>query len=49
MAIATTPAVRYTKCDKVPTAQNYLDLSDINYFNHELDMDKTLTSVMVLK
>jgi hypothetical protein len=43
MAIATTPAVRYTKCDKSPTAQNYLDLSDINYFNHELpDMDKNL-------
>jgi hypothetical protein len=44
MAIATTPAVRYVpSATKVPTAQNYLDLSDINYFNHELpDMDKNL-------
>jgi hypothetical protein len=41
MAIATTPAVRYVpSATKVPTAQNYLDLSDINT-NHELpDMDK---------
>jgi hypothetical protein len=31
MAIATTPAVRYVpSATKVPTAQNYLDLSDIN-------------------
>ena len=44
MAIATTPAVRYVpSATKVPTAQNYLDLSDITYGNHELpDMDKNL-------
>ena len=43
-AISTTPAVRYTpSATKVPTAANYLDLSDITYGNHQLpDLDKTL-------
>lgn len=43
-AIAASPAVRYTpSATKVPTAENYLDLTDINYFKHELpDLDKNL-------
>jgi hypothetical protein len=43
-AIAATPAVRYVpSATKIPTAQNYLDLTDITYGNHELpDMDKSL-------
>ena len=43
-AIAGSPAVRYVpSATKVPTAANYLDLSDINYGNHELpDLDKNL-------
>lgn len=43
-AIASSPAVRYTpSATKVPTAENYLDLDDINYGNHELpDLDKQL-------
>jgi len=43
-AISTTPAVRYVpSATKVPTAANYLDLSDITYGNHQLpDLDKTL-------
>ena len=43
-AIAASPGVRYTpSATKVPTAQNYLDLTDITYFNHELpDLDKNL-------
>jgi hypothetical protein len=43
-AIAATPAVRYVpSATKVPTAANYLDLSDINYGNHQMpDMDKNL-------
>ncbi len=43
-AIATTPAVSYVpSATKVPTAQNYLDLSDLNYFDHQLpDLDKNL-------
>jgi hypothetical protein len=43
-AIAATPAVRYVpSATKIPTAQNYLDLTDITYGNHELpDMDKNL-------
>lgn len=44
MAIATSPGVRYTpSATKIPTAENYLDLDDINYGNHELpDLDKNL-------
>jgi hypothetical protein len=43
-AIAGSPAVRYTpSATKVPTAANYLDLSDMSYSTHEIpDMDKTL-------
>lgn len=43
-AIAASPAVRYTpSATKVPTAANYLDLSDMSYSTHEIpDMDKTL-------
>ena len=43
-AIANSPSVRYTpSATKVPTAENYLDLDDINYGNHELpDLDKNL-------
>lgn len=43
-AIAGTPAVRYTpSATKVPTAANYLDLTDLDYFDHQLpDLDKTL-------
>jgi hypothetical protein len=43
-AIAGTPAVRYTpSATKVPTAANYLDLTDLDYSNHQLpDMDKTI-------
>jgi len=43
-AIAASPAVRYTpSATKIPTAQNYLDLTDITYFMHQLpDLDKTL-------
>lgn len=43
-AIAGSPAVRYVpSATKIPTAANYLDLSDINYGNHQLpDLDKTL-------
>jgi hypothetical protein len=43
-AIASTPAVRYTpSASKIPTAENYLDLADMNYSTHELpDIDKTL-------
>lgn len=43
-AIAGSPAVRYTpSATKVPTAQNYLDLNDINYGDHQLpDLDKNL-------
>lgn len=44
MAIETSPGVRYTpSATKIPTAENYLDLDDINYGNHELpDLDKNL-------
>lgn len=44
MAIATTPAVRYVpSATKVPTAANYLDLSDLDYTNHQMpDLDKNL-------
>ena len=43
-AIAGSPAVRYVpSATKVPTAQNYLDLSDLDYTNHQLpDLDKNL-------
>lgn len=43
-AIAASPAVRYVpSATKIPTAQNYLDLTDITYFNHELpDLDKSI-------
>lgn len=43
-AIAGSPEVRYVpSATKIPTAANYLDLSDINYGNHQLpDLDKTL-------
>lgn len=37
MAIATTPAVRFTpSATKVPTAANYLDLSDMNNIKNEI-------------
>ncbi len=37
MAIATTPAVRLTpSVTKTPTPQNYLDLSQMNYYRNEL-------------
>lgn len=43
-AIAASPAVRYVpSATKIPTAQNYLDLSDITYLNHELpELDKSI-------
>lgn len=43
-AIATTPAVRYVpSATKIPTAENYLDLDDMTYRNHELpDLDKNI-------
>jgi len=43
-AIAASPAVRYTpSATKVPTPQNYLDLTDITYLTHQLpDLDKTI-------
>lgn len=43
-AIATSPAVRYVpSATKIPTAQNYLDLSDLDYTNHQMpDLDKNL-------
>jgi hypothetical protein len=44
MAIQAIPAVRYTpSATKMPTAQNYLDLDDMNYRTHEIpDLDKNL-------
>ncbi len=44
MAIATSPGVRYVpSATKIPTAQNYLDLDDMTYRDHELpDLDKTI-------
>lgn len=43
-AISGSPAVRYTpSATKVPTAANYLDLTDLDYGDHQLpDLDKTL-------
>lgn len=43
-AIAGTPAIRYTpSATKVPTAANYLDLSDLSYSTHQMpDIDKEL-------
>jgi hypothetical protein len=43
-AIATTPGVRYIpSATKVPTAENYLSIDDMNYTTHQLpDLDKTL-------
>src|SRR6478736_877862 len=43
-AIAASPAVLYTpSATKVPTPQNYLDLTDITYLTHQLpDLDKTI-------
>jgi len=43
-AIAGSPAVRYEpSATKVPTAANYLDLTDIDYGDHQLpDLDKNL-------
>jgi hypothetical protein len=44
MAINATPGVRYVaSATKVPTAQNYLDLDDMTYRDHQLpDLDKTI-------
>lgn len=44
MAISATPGVRYiASATKVPTAQNYLDLDDMTYRNHQIpDLDKTI-------
>lgn len=44
-AISGSPAVRYTpSATKVPTAANYLDLTDLDYGDHQLpDLDKTLS------
>lgn len=44
MAINATPGVRYVaSATKIPTAQNYLDLDDMTYRDHQLpDLDKTI-------
>jgi hypothetical protein len=51
MNTATTPGVRYIpSATKVPTAENYLSIDDINYTTINCQIwTKTLTRDMVLK